>query len=305
MSAGPAPRWTIRTVLQATAEHFARRGIDEVRLDAELLLAHALGLKRIALFADFDRPLAPPELDGYRALVRRRGGERVPVAYLTGRREFYSLELEVTPDALVPRPETEMVVDVVLEEIESLSTSTSTSSIEVADVGTGTGAIAVAVAKLAKAPVTVHATEISPAAAALARRNAARHGVADRVQVHEGNLLEPLARAGLEGKLAVLASNPPYVAESERAALAPEVLAEPGVALFSGADGLDAIRAIVAGAPRLLAPGGLLVVEHGATQGAAVAYLARAAGLVAIETRRDLGGRDRILVARTAAARTA
>lgn len=300
MAAAPPARWTIRGILAATAEHLAKRGIDEARLDAELLLAHALACKRIELFIDHDRPLAPAELDRYRGLVRERGQARVPLAYLTGRKEFYSLELEVTRDALVPRPETEMLVDAALAEVKRASgTGTSTTPVvEVADIGTGTGAIAIAIAKLSKAPVRVHATEISPPAAALARRNAERHGVQDRVLVYEGDLLAPLEALGLAGKLALIASNPPYVALSERDSLAPEVLAEPPGALFSGQDGLDAIRALLAAAPRFLAPGGLLLVEHGAMQGSAVAALARAAGLVAVETRRDLGGRDRMLFAR-------
>ena len=289
--------WTVRSVLAATADLFAKRGIDEARLDAEHLLAHALGLRRIDLFVAHDRPLDEAELARYRVLVKERAGARLPVAYLTGRREFYSLELEVTRDVLVPRPETEGLVDAALEALARRPAAAGPALL--ADVGTGSGAIAIAFGKLAKPPAgRIFATDTSAAAIEVARRNVARHGLGDRIEMITRDLLSPLVAAGLAGKLAVLASNPPYIAAAERAALAPEVLAEPRLALFSGEDGLDALRAIVAGAPALLEPGGALVVEHGAAQGEATRALARAAGFTEVATRKDLAGQDRLLVAR-------
>jgi release factor glutamine methyltransferase len=283
--------WTVRRLLTVTEDLLARRGIDEARLDSEHLLAHALSVRRIELFTDRDRPLTPAELDRFRALVRGRANERRSVAHLTGRREFYSLELTVTADVLVPRPETEVLVERALDEAARAPAA----PILAADIGTGSGAIAIALAKLSKGRISrVVATELSPPAAAVARANAARHAAA--VEVREGDLLGPLA--GLEGTLALIVSNPPYIADAERASLAPEVLTEPALALFSGPDGLDAIRRIVADAPRFLAPGGLLLIEHGASQGAATRALAQAAGLAQVETLRDLAGRDRVLSAR-------
>lgn len=295
--------WTIRTTLAAAAGVLEKAGVDEAKLDAERLLCHVLTLPRIRLYADFDRPLDEAERARFRALIRERANARVPVAYLTGRREFYGIELESTKDALVPRPETELLVDLALEELARRSKTTPASPPAagplVVDIGTGTGAIAIAVAKLAKGPAPrVLAVELSPAAASLARRNVLRHKLEERVEVLDGDLTAPLAARGLEGRVDLLLSNPPYIAQGERALLAPEVLGEPEMALFSGQDGLDAIRRLVAEAPRFLAPGGLLAVEHGAAQGPATQSLARAAGLQEVETRKDLEGRDRLLVAR-------
>jgi release factor glutamine methyltransferase len=292
--------WTTRTVLAATRDLLAKRGIDEARLDAEHLLAHVLSVRRIDLFADHDRPLAEAELARYRALVMKRANERLPVAYLTGRREFYSLELEVTRDVLVPRPETELLVDVAIEALARRAKERPQAEpAVVADLGTGSGAIAIALAKLAKPPVgRVFAVEKSEAAAEVARRNVARHELGDRIEVLIGEWFAPLRARSLEGKLALIASNPPYVGEGERAALAPEVLAEPPGALFAGGDGLDAIRAICAEGADFLEPGGALAVEHGAAQGEAAREIARAAGLAEISTRRDLAGHERVLVAR-------
>jgi release factor glutamine methyltransferase len=296
------PAWTIRTTLAAAADILAKRGIEEARLDAEHLLAHALGVRRIDLYADFDRPLDEAERARYRSLILERANGRPPLAYVTGKREFFGIELLVTRDVLVPRPETELLVEAALDELARRA-RTGAGPALVADIGTGSGAIAVAVARLAKGPApSVLALERSPAAAALARRNVERTCVADRVEVVEGDLVAPLLARGLEGRVDLFLSNPPYVGLRERGSLAPEVLAEPEEALFAGPDGLDVLRALVAAAPALLAPGGLLLVEHGAEQGPPVVALARAAGLAEVTTRRDLAGRDRLLIARRPAA---
>lgn len=248
-------------------------------LDAELLVARVLGLGRAALAAEPQRALAPGELTTLEALARRRlAGE--PVAYLTGRREFWSLELEVTPDVLVPRPETELLVERMLAAIAGLARPA------VLDLGTGSGAIALAVAR-ERADAAVTATDASPAALAVARRNAARLGLAN-LRFFAGDWYEPLGGARFDA----IASNPPYVAEGDPALAG--LAHEPRLAVSAGPDGLAALAAVTAGAAAHLAPGGRLLLEHGAAQGAAVRALFGAAGFERIETRRDLAGHERV-----------
>ncbi len=248
-------------------------------LDAEILVAHVLGARRAVLAADPDRPLAPEEMFALESLVRRRlAGE--PVAYLTGRREFWSLELEVTPDVLVPRPETELVVERVLAALAGAARPA------VLDLGTGSGAIGLAVAR-ERPGALVTATDASAAALAVAGRNAARLGLRN-LRFLQGAWFEPLAGSRFD----VIASNPPYVAAGDPALAA--LAHEPRGALVAGPDGLDAIAVIVPAAPAHLEPGGRLVVEHGAGQGAAVRALFSAAGFSAVATRADLAGHERV-----------
>jgi release factor glutamine methyltransferase len=249
------------------------------RLDAEILVAQVLGISRAALAADAGRALAAEELFAIEALARRRlAGE--PVAYLTGRREFWSLELEVTPDVLVPRPETELLVERALAAIEGLA------SPAVLDLGTGSGAIALALAS-SRPDAAVTATDVSAAALAVAKRNAARHRLAN-LRFLEGAWYEPVAGE----RFAAIVSNPPYVAEGDAALAA--LAHEPRLALVAGPGGLEAIAAVCAGAAAHLAPGGRLCVEHGAGQGAATRALMQAAGLVDVATQRDLAGLERM-----------
>jgi len=275
-------------------------GVLGTRLDAELLLAHVLDVPRATVIARDDRELTPEELGDFeRLLARRLAGE--PLAYLTGTREFWSLELEVTPDVLVPRPETELLVEWCLSLPPSSSfPRTRESSLSVLDIGTGSGAIALAIAReLPQARVV--ASDISPAALAVARRNAARVGVAN-VEFAESDLFERLdSRVRGNDGFDVIVSNPPYVAEGDPHLA--ELRFEPALALTSGADGLDALRAIVAGAPAYLRDGGWLLVEHGATQGAAVRELFARAGLADVATRRDLAGHERATGGRLASSR--
>jgi release factor glutamine methyltransferase len=247
-------------------------------LDAELLVARVLGTGRAALAADPGRALAPEELFALESFARRRlAGE--PVAYLTGRREFWSLDLEVTPDVLVPRPETELLVERALAAIAGLARP------GVLDLGTGSGAIALAIAS-ARPDATVTAADRSAAALAVARRNAARLGFAN-VKFVEGDWFAPFAGARFDA----IVANPPYVAAGDPALAA--LAHEPRTALVAGKDGLEALAAIASGADAHLAPGGTLLLEHGADQGAAVRDLLRAAGFTDIETRRDLAGHER------------
>jgi release factor glutamine methyltransferase len=247
-------------------------------LDAELLVAQVLGAGRSSLAADPDRGLAPEELLALESLVRRRlAGE--PVAYLTGRREFWSIELEVTPDVLVPRPETELLVERVLAAIAGLEKPA------VLDLGTGSGAIAIAVA--AERPdAEVTATDASAAALGVAQRNAAGLGLRN-LRFCKGDWYTPLAGA----RFNAIVSNPPYVAAGDPALAA--LAHEPRLALVGGSDGLEALAVVASGAPRHLLPGGWLLVEHGASQGAAVRRLLQSAGLERVTTRADLAGLDR------------
>lgn len=249
------------------------------RLDAELLLAFTLGWTRTALFARREVTVEAAAAGRYlTALHARRGGR--PVAQIIGWREFWSLEFEVTPDVLTPRPETELLVEMALRRLPAGG--------RVLDLGTGTGAVALAVAS-ERPEAGILATDRSAAALAIARRNAARLGL-ERVRFAAGDWF---AAAG-DGLFDVVVSNPPYVADGELAAAGPELAFEPREALAAGPDGLDAIRHIVAAAGDHLAPGGWLLLEHGATQGEATRGLLAAAGFGHVTTSRDLAGLPRV-----------
>jgi release factor glutamine methyltransferase len=282
--------WTTAAVLDWTVKKFTSAGISAARLEAQVLLAHALGCTRVQLYTGFDRPLAEAELTAARELIRRRlAGE--PLAYLVGEQEFWSLGFRVTPDVLIPRRDTETVIEVVLDAVPDRA-----ATLRIADVATGSGVLAVTLAReLEQARVV--ATDLSEAAAAVARDNAARLGVADRVEVRVGDLLAPLAGEVFD----ILVSNPPYVRAAEIAGLAREVRREPHLALDGGPDGLACLRRIISGAARHLAPGGLLALEHGFDQDADVRQLIDATGAFApAQTRSDLGGNPRVTFARRA-----
>jgi release factor glutamine methyltransferase len=276
--------WTILEVLQWTTARFQERGLPSPRLDAELLAAHAFGLTRVQLYMQFDRPLLAPELSAFRELVKRRqAGE--PVAYLTGRKEFWSLDLAVDPRVLIPRPDTETAVEDALARLDARAAERP----RVADIGTGSGALALALAKTRPA-AEVFAVDVSPDALAVARANAERLGLA--VSFLEGSLVEPLrALAPFD----LIVANLPYVRSGDIAGLAPEVRTEPRLALDGGADGLDLVRRLVADAPAVLTPGGALVLEIGAGQAGDTAALCRAAGFEDVRARADLGGVERVV----------
>jgi release factor glutamine methyltransferase len=276
--------WTVRGVLEWMAKDFAARGMDSPRLDAELLVADALGIDRVRLYMDLHRPLVAGELVAVRARVARRRA-REPVAYILGRREFYGRSFEVGPAVLVPRPETETLVERALELLPAEGEG------RVLDLCTGSGAIAVTLAA-ARPVLRVDATDVSEQALEVARRNAARLGVAERVRFHRGDLFEPLP-AGRRYDLVV--ANPPYVPDRVVATLQPEVAEhEPRIALAGGDDGLDVVRRIVAGASDRLVPGGRLLFEIGAGQAGAVRELLEGR-LREVRIHPDLAGIERVV----------
>ena len=280
--------WTILELLRWTTDHFAKQGIETARLDAECLLAHALGVDRLRLYVEFDKPLGPAERSGFRELVRRRSELRVPVSQLVGRREFWSLSLAVTKDVLTPRPETETLIEVALELAPERD-----AELQILDVGTGSGAVALALAsERPKARVT--ATDISPAALAVARGNAERLELAGRVRFVAGSLFEPVAAERFD----LVVSNPPYLSDAPGAAHAPELAHEPREALFAQEQGLALLRALAQGVMERLLPGGAAAFEVSPEQGDRVAGWCREAGLLDVAQRRDLGRRVRVVCGR-------
>ena len=285
-----APRtapWTILEVLNWTTTRFAERSLPSPRLDAELLAAHAFGLARIQLYAQFDRPLSADELARFRELVKRRqAGE--PVAYIVCRKEFWSLDLAVDQRVLIPRPDTETAVEAALALLPADAPA------RVCDVGTGSGAIALAIRK-ERPQATVVAIDLSAEALAVAEDNAQRLGLS--VEFRQGDLLAPLAAEPTLDPFDVIVANLPYVPRADLPGLAPEVQAEPLLALDGGVDGLNLIRRLAAAAGAHLRPGGALVLEIGAGQAAATGKICEQAGLGGVIMRRDLAGIERVVVA--------
>ncbi len=282
----PAPR-SVLDYLRRAITFLERRGSATPRLDAEVLLAHVLGIDRVGVYLRFDHPLAAAEVEALRVLLQRRAAGE-PVAYLTGRREFWSRPVSVTPAVLIPRPETELLVERALAAVGERG-----AAIRVLDLGTGSGAIAVALACELEAARIV-AIDVSHAAAVVARANATAAGVGDRVATLVADWTSAL-RPGTCFDLIVC--NPPYVATAALAGLQPEVRAEPRLALDGGTDGLAAYRVIVPAAADLLTAGGRLLLEVGEGQASAVAALCAAAGLDARGCERDLAGIERAVTA--------
>lgn len=280
-------------VSRKAAGVFAERGFEQARLESELLLAGVLGLKRLDLYLQHDRPLTGEELDLYRSAVRRRL-KHEPLQYILGAAAFRHLELQVDRRVLIPRPETELLVGAVLE----WSNATGRRG-AVLDIGTGSGAIALSLAAEGGYERVV-ASDASRDALDVARANAERLGLADRIEFREGSLFD-VTREG--ERFDVVVSNPPYVADAERDSLAPEVVSyEPAQALFAGADGLSVVAAIAERAADRLEPGGLLALEIGAGQGPALLdLLERLGSYVRARVEQDLAGRDRMALAETPA----
>lgn len=279
--------WTVLEMLRWTTGYLQGKGFHNARLNSELLLAGSLGLKRLDLYLQYDRPLLPAEVAEFRSRLLRRA-RREPIQYIEGEAAFRNLRLRVDRRVLIPRPETELLVDVVLEWARGRE------GLRALDVGTGSGAIALSLAT--EGPFErVIATDVSPDALEVARANRESAAPDAPVEFREGSVFEPVAGEEFD----VVVSNPPYVGEEERGSLDPEVRDwEPARALFAGAGGLEVIREIVSGAPAVLRPGGLLALEIGWEQGDAVSGLIRRVeGFSEPAVHRDLAGRDRIVTA--------
>jgi release factor glutamine methyltransferase len=284
VSASAEP-WTIGRVLRWAAEDFGKRTSESPRLDAEVLLASALDSDRVRLVIESERVLEANELSLYRSLIeRRRRGE--PVAYILGRREFYGLDLVVDSRALVPRPDSEILVEVAIERTRARSQYG-----RALDLCTGSGCVAIAFAK-ARPTWRVSGTDVSPEAVMLAAENVRRHGVAHSVATLAGDLFEPVAGERFE----LVTANPPYVPSAEIAGLAADIRDfEPHQALVGGPDGLDLVRAVIAAAPEHLVPGGVLALEVGFDQAERVTALFEQAGFGNLSRRRDYGGHERVV----------
>jgi release factor glutamine methyltransferase len=321
--------WTIGRLLTWTIDYLGRHGAENPRLDAEVLLAHARGCRRIDLYAAYGEPADEATRTAFRELVRRRAGG-MPVAYLVGKREFYSLDFEVTPDVLIPRPESELLVVALLDHAKRRQTilpgspdpaQESTEGLlcteevrpavgpvarsldrpqrfEIADVGTGSGILAVCAAKyIANSHVT--AIDISPAALSVARRNAARHGVAERITFVESDLFAGLPA---EAQFDYVVSNPPYVSTAEMINLAADVRDhEPHVALHAGEGGTDVIKPLIDQATQRLKAGGALIIEVSPMIVAEVEQIIRSTPEFELgTTMRDLAGHPRVVQANVA-----
>ncbi|MCP4517418.1 MAG: peptide chain release factor N(5)-glutamine methyltransferase [Delftia sp.] len=289
MTHAQAHKHTIATTLARAATQL--QATDAPRLEAGLLLAHVLGISRAGLYTYPERPLPEQQLTAYQALLNRRAlGE--PLPYLSGHIEFYGLDIAVNQHVLIPRPETETLVDLALARHPPPASRLSS----LADVGTGSGCIAIALA--VHAPhARIYALDLSPDALAVARANAQRHKVAQRITFIQSDLL-----AALPEPVDLIVSNPPYIAAGEWAALPREVREhEPQLALDGGPDGLDVIRELLEQARDNVRPGGALLVEIGAGQGAAATRLARQIfSTASVSLQADLAGRDRVLCVQTA-----
>jgi release factor glutamine methyltransferase len=277
---------TVLEIIKKTTDFFAAKGIESPRLNAELLIGHALRRKRMQLYLEFERPLAEAELESIRPLVRRRA-QHEPVQYITGETEFCHLKLKVDRRALIPRPETEQLVERVIAVRGAQPPE------RIIDLGTGSGAIALALAQAFPA-ATVTATDMSEDALALARDNAVASGLADRVTFLKSDWFSEVPA----GRFDVIVSNPPYLSPEETGNASVEVRDfEPAQALTSVNGGLADLATIVAAAPGFLASGGLLALETGIAHHPQLLELARAAGFGRVESSRDLASRDRFVLA--------
>lgn len=278
-------QWTIGAILTWTKQYFGEKGVDNPRLDAEVLLSHILGRDRLYLYVNFEQPLEPAELAAFREAVKKRA-RRVPVAYITGNREFMGLRFEVSPAVLIPRPDTEILAEAAGKRLKAMPRPV------ILDIGTGSGAIIISLLHQVPEARGV-AVDVSADALAMAKENAVKLGVAGRVEFRQGDLLAPVAGQ----KFAAIVSNPPYIPEAELGGLAPELAHEPRLALAGGRDGLDFYRRIVAGAGGHLAAGGFVALEVGAGQARAVGDLANPdSGLRPAEIVKDYAGIDRVVI---------
>lgn len=281
--ARPGKRGTIRSQLVGAREALAQSGIRDGWLDAEVLLAHVIERDRTWLLSHPERPMTAAERQRFRRLIERRR-EHVPVAYLTGRREFYGHELHVTPAVLIPRPESELLVDLAIEWLRAHP-----SARRVIDLGTGSGAIAIAIAKAVSA-VRIVGIDIDAKALAVAAENIIEQRLVSRVELRRGDLLRSASSADL------IVANLPYLSAARRRSAAPEIGYEPSWALAGGDDGLDAIRQAIQQAPPVIRPGGCLLFECDPLQARRIERLAKQTWSSAeVRIHKDLAGRDRVV----------
>jgi release factor glutamine methyltransferase len=287
--------WTVRRLLEWTTGFFTRKKLDPPRLSAELLLAHVLGVPRIKLYTDYERPLGELELARFRQLVKR-AAEQEPIAYLTGRAHFFNLEFDVTRDVLIPRPNTETIVENVLQLARY---QPGMESPRVLDLCTGSGCIAAAIAHHLKT-ATVLATDLSAAAVAVAKRNIERLGLSGRVTIELGDLFEPLSRVVDARPFDLIVSNPPYIASEDVEKLDRSVKDyEPRIALDGGPDGFSVLRRILEGAGERLVPGGRLYLEIQFNHGPSALELGRQyESFEDVRVLKDNAGHDRVLTAK-------
>lgn len=274
----------VRDLLNLSAKYLEQQGCANPRLDAELLLGHVLKKDRLYLYINLDRPLETYELDAYRRLIGLRG-RRIPVSYLTGSREFYSNEYHVTEDVLVPRPETEILVEHGIALIEEVDAP------QVLELGTGSGVIAISIA-LSVPQSQVVAVDISQAALGVAQKNADRLGVIDRLSFLRSDMFANIP----DQKFDLICSNPPYIPSEDLKNLGEEVKQEPQLALDGGTDGLDFYRILTKEAPNYLKQGGSLILEIGYDQGEAVTNLGLENGFQECQIIKDYADKDRVVI---------
>ncbi len=283
--------WCIKALLKASTDYLVEKGIESARLNAEVLLAFQLGVKRITLYLNFDQPLTEKEVSGYRDLIRRRL-KREPLQYITGVQEFWSLTFRVNSHVLIPRPETEILVDQAI----TLAGKLNETPLRVLDLGTGSGVISVSMAKELPSAL-FFATDVSEEALGIARENAANQGVIDRIQFLRGDLFEPFRAQ--KPLFHLIASNPPYVCTQEFKDLSPEVaLHEPRLALDGGKDGMLFLKKIICGAPEFLHPGGWLLLEMSPYQVEKALFVIGQTGVYQNEANvEDYSHRQRVVIA--------
>lgn len=279
--------WTIGRILKWTEQYFGGKGVESPRLEAEVLLSHVLQKQRIYLYVHFEQPLEQEELSAYRELIKKRAAH-VPTAYLLGKKEFMGLDFKVSPAVLVPRPDTEILVQAAVERLRLME-----APVRFADIGTGSGAICLSVLNFVPEAVA-ETVDISPEARKVAEENAGALGLAGRVTFRTGDLLDPLT-----GRFAAILSNPPYIPEKDMKSLQAEVrLAEPHTALCGGRDGLDFYRRLCAAGPELLTENGFMAFEVGLGQAPSVAAMAMEHPQIGrTETLKDLAGIERVVIA--------
>lgn len=288
----PSKMWSVVDLLEWTTEYFQQHGIPNPRLDAEVLLGHLLKKSRLQLYLHFEMPVFQEHLTPFRELIKKRIAH-TPVSYLTNRKEFMSLDFYVDERVLIPRPETEQLVETIL-------TAETENSQRLLEIGTGSGVIATCLA-VQHSEWEIVATDISETALAVARKNAEIHDCTAQIKFLSGDLFEPVAAicANGEAQFDWIVCNPPYIKNTERDTLSPDVRDhEPEIALFAGDDGLDVIRRLIAEAPKYLAPTGKLILEIGATQANTIRTLLEAGSAYATyKLFKDYAGKERIVLA--------